>query len=149
MEGSVVHCTIAEKSHGYLPGTHQFRTVTATAGLQDARADDAAGSHHADLGREQMHTTSATTRTTCGASKKLCHQFPGGHAFRECMTVPAVRTKNWVIVFQLRTDSCRNRFLSNIGMAGTVNQAALMAPRKFLFGKSNQQHGTVQTKQVV
>ena len=33
----------------------QLEAVAGAGGLEDARADDAAGAHHADFGREEVH----------------------------------------------------------------------------------------------
>ena len=56
-------------------GLQQLEAVAAAAGLQDARPDDAAGAHHADLGREQVHAAAAPARAAGRAAEQFGHQL--------------------------------------------------------------------------
>ena len=55
VKGSVIHGTVPEKRDRHVIGFHQFETVSTTTGLKYTRTNDAAGSHHPDFRREQVH----------------------------------------------------------------------------------------------
>ena len=62
VEGAVVDRAVAEERHGHAVGLEQLEAVARSGGLQDARPDDAAGPHHADFRREQVHAAAAPVR---------------------------------------------------------------------------------------
>ena len=57
---AVVRRAIAEESDTDIACLHDQGTIARAGGLQDAGTNDAAGAHHADLRRKEMHGTPAT-----------------------------------------------------------------------------------------
>ncbi len=55
VEGTVVHCAVAEEGDRNLIRLRELETIASPRGLEDARGNDAAGAHQADLRREQVH----------------------------------------------------------------------------------------------
>ncbi len=71
MEGAVVDSAVAEKGHCHAVALEQAEAVAGAGGLEDARADDAAGAHQADFGREQVHAAAAAAATASFAAEQL------------------------------------------------------------------------------
>ncbi len=69
VEGAVVHGAVAEEGHGHAVGFEELEAVAGAGGLEDARADDPAGAHQADLGGEQVHAAAAAVRAAGGAAE--------------------------------------------------------------------------------
>jgi len=59
VECAVIDRAIAEKGHADAIRIQQLEGVARPGRLQDAGADDAAGSHHADFGFKEVHTAAA------------------------------------------------------------------------------------------
>ena len=55
--------------------SQELEAVAGAGGLEDARADDPAGAHHADLGGEQVHAAAAAVRAAGGAAEQLGDQL--------------------------------------------------------------------------
>jgi hypothetical protein len=55
----------------------------------------------------------------------------------------AMRAENDVLGREMSADSDRDGFLTDVGMAGAMNQSTLMRPGQLLFAAANQQHLTV------
>lgn len=144
MEGPVVGGSIAEESDGHLLGFAKREAIPSAGGLQDRRADDAARAHHADLGREQVHRAAATTGAAGLAAEQLGKQFARGHAFRERMTMAAVRAEDGIVPVEMGADTGGNRLLPDVGVARSVHKPARMAARELLFARANQLHRAVE-----
>src|SRR6185437_4676294 len=61
MEGAVVDGAVAEERDGHAIRLHEPEAVAGPRSLEDARPDDAAGPHQADLGGEEVHAPPAAT----------------------------------------------------------------------------------------
>ena len=140
---------VAEKGDADVIGPQQLETVTGPGGLQNAGADDAAGAHHADLRSEQVHAAAAAARTAGGPAKQLGEQLPRRHPLGQGMAMAAMRAEDHVFLAQVRTHANGDRLLSDIGVAGPVNQAALMRPCQLLLTQANEQHAAVQGQELV
>ena len=126
VEGPVVHGTIAEEGHANRAVLQDLGTVPAPAGLQDAWADDAAGSHHADFGREQVHTAAPATGTTHRLAEQFRDQFLRRHPLGQGVAVAAMRTEDRVLGGEVCAHPGGNRFLPDVGVTRPVDQTALM-----------------------
>jgi hypothetical protein len=62
------------------------------------------------------------------------------------VSVSSMRAEEDVIDSQLAADPSRNGLLSDIGVAGAVNQASLVAAGQLLFALANQPHRAVETQ---
>ena len=62
------------------------------------------------------------------------------------MTVTPVRAENGVRVVQVRAHPRRNGFLSDIGMAGSVDESALVRFSQTLLHHADGEHGSVELK---
>ena len=124
MERAVVHRAVAEERHGHAVGLEQLEAVAGARRLQNARADDAAGAHHADLGGEQVHAAAAAARTAGRSAVQLGDQLLGG-------ATPLARAWPWprwvlntVVVAQVGTNAGGDRLLADVGVAGAGDYAA-------------------------
>ena len=97
MEGAVVDGPVAEEGHGHAVGLQQLEAVAGAGGLEDARADDAAGAHHADFGGEQVHAAAAAVRAAGLPAVQLGDQLPRRHALGQGVAVAAVRAEDHVV----------------------------------------------------
>ncbi len=61
----------------------------------------------------------------------------------------AMCAENRVLRCEMRTNTARDRFLTNIGMAGSMNQPALMTSRQFLFRLTNDHHRAEQRENLL
>ena len=55
MKSAISDGTVAEEGDADMVASEQLEGITGPSGLQDAGSDDAAGAHHADFGREEVH----------------------------------------------------------------------------------------------
>ena len=143
MERSVVHSSIAKERDGDVLLLENLETVTAAASLQDTGTDDPAGSHHADLGREQVHASAPASGTSRRSTEQLRHQLARWHPFGQSMTVAAMRAEHDILMRQVCANGGRDRFLADVSMASPMNQAALMTSSQLLFGLPNELHGAI------
>ena len=120
-----------------------LKAVAGAGGLKDARADDAAGAHHAGFRREQVHAAAAPVRTAGRAAEELGEQLPGRDALGQRVPVPAVRAEDDVVAAQMGTNARGNRLLADVGVAGPVNQAALVRSCQLLLAASDQDHAAI------
>lgn len=95
---------------------HQLEAVPAAARLQDARPDDAAGPHHADLWREQVHRATTSARQAGLASEQLGHEFSRMSTLRQRVPMSAMRAEDHVMFRQMSTHAARNRFFADVGV---------------------------------
>ncbi len=146
VERAVVDRAVTKKCHGNATRFHQLRTVAAAARLQNTWTDDAAGPHHADLRREQVHRAAASPRASGCATEQFSHQFSWRHPLGQRMPMPTMRAEDRIVVCEMRTNSRRNSFLANIGVARAEDQPALMAAREFLFRLSDDLHRPIKRK---
>ena len=112
VEGAVVDGAVAEEGDGHLLGLEHLETVSGPGGLKDARADDAAGTHHAGFRGEQVHAAAASLRTAGRAAEQLGEQLPRRNALGQRVPVPAVRAEDDVVAAQVRTNARGDRFLA-------------------------------------
>ena len=143
---AVVRRAIAEESDTDIACLHDQGTIARASGLQDAGADDAAGAHHADLRRKQMHGATATARAAGLATKEFRHELARLHAFGERMSMAAVRAEDGVRFMQMRAHARGDGFLADIGVAGTVDESALMRFCESLLHHADDEHGAVELK---
>ncbi len=144
MESAIVHRAISEERHRHPVSLQQLETVTGPCGLQDARPDYAAGAHHPNFGREQVHAAPAAGRATGLAAIELGEQLARLQSFGQRVAMPAVGAKNHILPPQMGTDADRDRFLSDIRVTGALNEAALMRFRQLLFTQANRLHLAVE-----
>ena len=103
-----------------------MKLYPAPGRLKDARADDAAGPHHAGFGCEQVHAAAAALRAAGRTAEELGEQLAGRHSLGQGVPVPAVRAEDDVVGAQMGTDASGNRLLSDVRVTGPMNQAALV-----------------------
>ena len=63
--------------------------------------------------------------------------------------MPAVRAEDNVIVPEVGADTAGDGFFTDIGVAGSVNQAALMSFRERLLGPADDEHLAVKVEQLL
>ena len=63
--------------------------------------------------------------------------------------MPAVRAEDHVVRAQVGADAGGDRLLADVGVAGAVDQPALVAPRQLLLALANQLHGAIERKDLV
>ena len=51
-----------------------------------------------------------------------------------------------IVFLKMRANSSRNGFLTYVGMAGTMDQSALVTPREFLFRLPDDLHGAIESE---
>ena len=71
------------------------------------------------------------------------------HALGQGMPVPAMRAEDDVVAAQVRTDAGGDRLLPDVGMAGSVNQPALVRSCQLLFAAANQDHRAIKGQKLV
>src|SRR5262249_24792329 len=147
VESAVVDRAVAEESDCNTAGSQQLRAVAAAACLQYAWPDDAAGPHHADLRREQVHAAAAAARTAGGPAEQLGHELARRQSLAQCVPVATVRAEDDIILGEMSTHSGRDRLLTDVSMTGAVDEAALMAPRQLLLGLPDDLHRSVERQQ--
>ena len=149
MEGAVVDGAVAEEGDGHLIGLEHLETVAGPGGLEDARADDSAGAHHAGFGSEQVHAAAASLRAAGRAAEELGKQLARRHALGQGVPVPAMRAEDDVVAAQMRADARGDRLLPDVSMAGPVNQPALMRSCQLLFAAPDQYHAPIKRQELV
>ena len=77
--------------------SEELEAVARPGGLEDARADDPAGPHHADLGREQVHAAAPAARAARGPAEQLGGQRRGVDPLGQRVAVPAVGAEDHVV----------------------------------------------------
>ena len=148
VKGAVVDRAITKKRHGNPIALQQFETVARAGRLQNARADDAAGAHHSNFGREQMHAAAPAPRTPRGPAIQLREELLRFQSLGQRVAVAAMRAENHVGFAQFGTDARGNRLLADIGMASPMNQPALMRFGEPLFTEPDQKHLPVKSDQI-
>ena len=148
MEGSVVHCAVAEERDRNTIGPQQFETVACAGCLQDARTHDAAGAHQPDFGREQVHGSAAAPRAAGPAAEQFGDEFADGQSFRERVSVAAVRAEDGIVRTKVRTHASGDCFLADVGVASAMNQPARVTSCELLLRRANQLHGAVEVSGV-
>ena len=140
---------VAEEGHGHLVRLQQLEAVARTRCLQDAWTDDPARTKHADLRRKEVHASAPSARTARIAPVKLCNQRSRLKPLGESMTVAAVGAENGIRFAQLRTHPGRDGFLADVGVAGPVDQSALMRTCQALLDHPNGQHLPIMRQQLL
>ncbi len=140
MESAIVDGTVTEEGHGDFARFQELETVAGARGLEDRRADDSAGAHHADLGREEVHTSAAAARASRLAAEQLGHECLRGNALGQGMAVTPVRAEDDVVPAKVSTNPGRDRLLTHVGVAGAMDQTALMGSRQVLFAPTDRLH---------
>src|SRR5205823_5140597 len=120
-----------------------------TGRLQDARADDAARSHQAELRREQVHAAAAAVGTAAFAAIEFGDDLQRRHPLRQRVAVAAVRAEDDVLTPQVRGHAHRHRLLADVSVARAVNEAALVRARELLFTFANEQYLPVELEQFI
>ena len=149
VKGAVVHRPVAEKRDRDVVGLVQPKAIARAGGLQDAGANDAAGAHHSHLGREQMHAAAAAARAAGGTTVQLGDQLQRRHALGQSVAVAAMRAENHILMPQMGAHAGRDRFLPDVGMAGAVDQPALMRADQQLLAAADKRHRPVQGEQAI
>ena len=149
VERTIADSAIAEEGDADLVGLQQLKGVTRTCRLQDAGTHDAAGTHHADFGRKQVHASASPPRTTRLTPEQLCHQFSGWHTFGQRVTMSAMRTEDGIVVAQVGTDAGGNRFFAYIRMARPRNRSRRIGASQLLLALSYQHHRAIERQQFV
>ena len=72
--------------------------------------------------------------------KSSANNCAGRHALGQRVPVPAVGAEDDVVAAQVRTNPGGDRLLPDVGVAGPVNQPALMRSRQLLFAAPDQDH---------
>jgi len=148
VEGAVVDGPVAEERHRHALALEQLEAVTGPRRLQDARANDAARAHHADFRRKQVHAAAPAVRAAGLAAEQLRYQLARGNALGQRVAVAAVGAEDDVVGAEVGADAGRNRLLPDVGMTGTVDQAALVAPGQFFFALADRLHLAVEGQQL-
>ncbi len=128
-----------------------FKSMKLYAGprcLKDARSDDAAGSHHADVGGEEMHAAAAPLRAAGGTAEELGKQAAGREPLGEGMPMAAVGAEDDVFLPEMCANARGDRLLPDVRVAGAVNEPALMRARQLLFATADQHHRSIKGQQL-
>ena len=149
VKGTVVDGAVAEEGDGHVIALQKHEAVAGAGGLEDAGPDDAAGAHHADFRGEEMHAAASSLRAAGGAAEQLGEQLAGCEPLGKGMAVTAVGAEDDVVFLQMRADARGDCLLPDVGMAGAVDQPALMRPGQLLFTAANQHHRSIEGEQLV
>ena len=93
-----------------------------------------------------MHGATATARAAGLATKEFRHELARLHAFGERMTMTAMRAEDGVRFMQMRAHTRGDGFLAHIGVAGSVDEPALMRFCEPLLHHADREHGAVELK---
>lgn len=91
-----------------------------------------------------MHRASASSRAAGRASEQLGHQFARRHSFGQRVTVSAMRAEDRIDRSEMRADAGRDGLLTDVRVAGPVDETALMTARQFLFRLTDDEHRAVE-----
>jgi hypothetical protein len=147
VEGAVVHGPVPEERHGHPVRLQQLETVARAGRLEDARADNPAGAHQADFGGEQVHAAAAPPRAAGRPAVQLGDQLARGQALGQGVAVPAVRAEDHVVLTQVGAHADGDRLLADVGVAGSVDQSALMGAGQLLLALPDQLHLPVEPQE--
>ena len=64
------------------------------------------------------------------------------------MSVASMSTEYRIMCVEMSTDGRGDGFLSDISMAGTMNQSSLMTSRQFFFGLANNLHRAIKRNEL-
>src|SRR5262249_28156699 len=127
-------------------GLQELEAVARAGGLQDTGADDAARAHEADFGGEQVHAAASALGASRGAAEQLREDLPWRHALGQGMAMAAVGAEDDVVFSQVGADADGDGFLADIGVAGAVDEAGLVAAGELLFTAADEEHLPVQRR---
>ncbi len=69
------------------------------------------------------------------------------HSLRQCVAVPAMGAKDGIVAPQVSANAGCDRLLADVGMAGPVNQPALVRFGQLLFALPDELHLAIEIKQ--
>ena len=93
-----------------------------------------------------MHASTATVGTSALPPKQLGNQRLRCHSFGKRVTVAAMGAEDGVVVIEVCTNARCDRLFTHVGVAGTVNQTALVASSEMLLSAANLHHLAKQRK---
>src|SRR5260370_15852763 len=71
-------------------------------------------------------------------------QLAWWHALGQSVAMPAMRAEDGICLAQMGAHPNRDRFFSNVGMAGAVYESLLVSARQLLLGVADNKHLTIQ-----
>ena len=84
-----------------------------------------------------------------GTTVQLGDQFQRRHALGQSVAVAAVRAENHVLMPQMGAHAGGDRFLADVGVAGAVDQPALVRADQQLLAAADKRHRPVQGEQAI
>jgi hypothetical protein len=69
--------------------------------------------------------------------------MPWLHPFRQGVSMPSMRAEHNIVEPQVRGDRGGDRLLAHVRMTRSVDQTALVAPRKLFLGLPNPRHRAI------
>jgi hypothetical protein len=96
-----------------------------------------------------VHGTTPAAGTASFAAKQFGHEFFRGKALPQCVSVAPVGAEDAVAMIEVEADTRSNSFLTDICVAGSVDQALLVAAGEFFFGLANQLHSAVERQNLI
>lgn len=115
--------------------------VAGPGRLEDARSDNPTRAEHADLWRKQVHAAAAAPRAARLATVELREERAWLEPLRERVPVPAMGAEDGVLRGQMSAHGRGDGLLADIGVAGAMDEAALMRFREPLLDHANDEHG--------
>jgi hypothetical protein len=91
-----------------------------------------------------VHRSSAASGAACPASEQLGKQFANGQTFRQRMAVTPVSAEDDIIRTKLRTYACCNCLLTDVSVAGAMDESSGVTSRELLLGVADQLHRAIE-----
>lgn len=91
-----------------------------------------------------MHGAAAAAGAAGFAAEEFGHELFRGKSLCECVSVSTMGTEDAVAVSEVEADTGGDGFLTDVGVAGSVDESLLVAAGEFFFGLADPLHGAVE-----
>src|SRR4051794_5846959 len=109
-----IHRSIAEIADGHLSAPAKLRAESCSCCERKPTTDNSVCTHEAVFGRIHVHASPSTPGTARRLAPELSHDFTPRYSLSKGMSMSAVSTEYEVFFLQMRRNSNRDGFLSDI-----------------------------------
>ena len=147
MKCPVVDGTVAEERDRDSVRIQELEAVCGPGRLEDARADDPARPHHADLRGEQVHAPAPSARAAGLSTEQLGEESAGRDPLGKGVAVAAVGAEHDIIGLEVGADARGDGLFTDVRVAGAVDQAALVGTGEVLLAAADRLHLSVEREE--
>ena len=139
--------SLAKARRAHAPVFAELGSQARPDGHRNSRGHDRDGAEDANFRSDQMHRTSAASRTARALSEEFRHHFFEASPFGEVVAVRSMTAENVIVGPQNGANSGCDRLLPDAQVARASDFSFFDEFRDALFGAADAQHGRIQTAQ--